>query len=561
MSRSCSLRENSLDVVLTLIALLSLTAPVRAQSSTDLPEIAAVVDAASYRPVIAPGGLLTIFGERLAADSATAQSVPLPFVLGSARVLVDGRPIPLFFASPEQLNGQVLYGVGTGEIEVIVEVGGVKSSPFITIVRNRAPAIFQFPHGTCIAQRSSGALISPESPVAAGDAFTVYTTGQGRVTPIPAEGAPASSAPLSVIAEPSAFRVRLDGKEVERGFHGLTPGLVSLGQLNLIAPEIEHGGTANLAISSDGRIDNGCRLPVTSFVGDQPQIEMVSVPPIGSSENLIGRVANAPASDFQVAVLIRVGGWWTKPFANRPATPIRPDGTWEADITTGGNDVSASAIIAYLVGGGFQVPVALGSQQLPESLEAAAVAKVLVEREPPPPAYRGRVLVPVGSEFDAGLDGWSGGSEIRFQSGIGNSPGSMEFQELYRGSGFASAPPKFLGFWSSLDGKGFISFQHRVALQFSPGFWGAAVPREIRLSGPGGSAVWQGAAPEFSNNWVSVSVKLDQAEWTVTSGTWQNLLDQVTAFEIRVDHFNDLFGVERAQFDSVRLLPGVPVGE
>jgi hypothetical protein len=55
---------------------------------------------------------------------------------------------------------------------------------------------------------------------------------------------------------------------------------------------------------------------------------------------------------------------------------------------------------------------------------------------------------------------------------------------------------------------------------------------------------------------VSIDVKLDQTAWTVTSGTWRNLLDQVTAFQIRGNLFNDLFGAERTQFDNIRLLAG-----
>jgi hypothetical protein len=372
-----------------------------------------------------------------------------------------------------------------------------------------------------------------------------------------AAGFPAAQAPLSVVDDASRFSVHLNGQPVRNLLFGLSPGLVSLGQLNLIAPRIERGGQATLSISSDGGLGNPCSLPVTSFSGSAPQIEFTSVPPIGSSANLHGRVRNAPGSEYKVAVLIKVENrWWTKPFADRPATAIRPDGTWEADITTGGIDPQAQDVVAFLLKADLPVPVALGALEISPQLAQSATANVSQRRESAPPPYRGRVMAPILSSFDSGMEGWTG-SGFRFASQIGNPAGALEYQELYRGDRFASAPDRFLGFWSHLNSRGILSFEHRVSSGgISPAYWGAASPREIRLSGPGGAATWTGSVPVFNNGWVSIEVKLDPAEWTVTSGTWRNLLDQVTTFQIRGNLFNDLFGAERTQFDNIRLRAG-----
>lgn len=157
------------------------------------------------------------------------------------------------------------------------------------------------------------------------------------------------------------------------------------------------------------------------------------------------------------------------------------------------------------------------------------------------------------STFDSGLDGWTG-ADIRFVVSIGNPAGALEFQETYRANAtYALAPAKFLGDWSALDGTGDISYDHRVPLLFSPGFYGAAVEREIRLAGPGGAATWIGSLPAFNSSFVTVTAPLSESAWTVTSGTWQGLLANVTSFELRVDHYNDLFGAERTQFDNIRV--------
>jgi hypothetical protein len=103
------------------------------------------------------------------------------------------------------------------------------------------------------------------------------------------------------------------------------------------------------------------------------RVEFTYVPPLGSSENLQGRVVcDEPnnCTDYQIAVYIYVPpyGWWTKPLADEPITTVEPDCTWTCDITIGGRDWYAVKIIAFLVPCGSSVPVILGEQCLPDSL-------------------------------------------------------------------------------------------------------------------------------------------------------------------------------------------------
>ena len=112
-----------------------------------------------------------------------------------------------------------------------------------------------------------------------------------------------------------------------------------------------------------------------------PAIEFMTVPPYGSFDNLQGRVLHVQPDDYRVAVYIRVGGWWIKPFYNNPLTRISRDGRWTCDITTGGIDHKATAIAAYLVRSGYDPPLA-GGGSLPNEIEQVAVAKVEVTRGP-----------------------------------------------------------------------------------------------------------------------------------------------------------------------------------
>lgn len=112
-----------------------------------------------------------------------------------------------------------------------------------------------------------------------------------------------------------------------------------------------------------------------------PTISFSSVPPYGSFADLMGRVTNVAPSQYRVAVFIRVAGrWWTKPTFASPLTVIQPDGSWTADITTGGQDQLATDIVAYLVPASFAPPLVGGAGSLPAALDANAVAKAQVTR-------------------------------------------------------------------------------------------------------------------------------------------------------------------------------------
>ncbi len=113
-----------------------------------------------------------------------------------------------------------------------------------------------------------------------------------------------------------------------------------------------------------------------------PAVVFTDVPPYGSDQDLRGRVEGGPLANFRVAVYIYVNGWWTKPLLAQPLTPIAGDGTWTADITTGGEDRLATEIAAFLVPFDYEPPLLSGAPTLPPSLFAAAAAHALVAREP-----------------------------------------------------------------------------------------------------------------------------------------------------------------------------------
>src|SRR5262249_49155947 len=83
-----------------------------------------------------------------------------------------------------------------------------------------------------------------------------------------------------------------------------------------------------------------------------PSITITRVPPVdpGGTPRLgtiEGRVDGAPPG-ARVVLYARSGAWYVQPFADRPFTEVRPDGTWMSQTHLG------TEYAALLVGPGFE---------------------------------------------------------------------------------------------------------------------------------------------------------------------------------------------------------------
>jgi hypothetical protein len=114
-------------------------------------------------------------------------------------------------------------------------------------------------------------------------------------------------------------------------------------------------------------------------------IFFTSVPPYGSFNDLHGIVHGVNPANYRVAVFINVNGagWFTKPTCAAPLTMIQPDGTWTADITTGGSDQDAIQIAAYVVPANFNQPCVTNVFCIPDAVGQPAIANTLVTRLDP----------------------------------------------------------------------------------------------------------------------------------------------------------------------------------
>jgi exo-beta-1,3-glucanase (GH17 family) len=113
-----------------------------------------------------------------------------------------------------------------------------------------------------------------------------------------------------------------------------------------------------------------------------PILQFTSVPALGSSALLKGQEWHEPPANYYVVVYIHVGsaGWWVKPYAANPNTLINCDGSWSADIVTGGSDASADTITAFLIPTSYSPPILEGASSLPQALYTNSVANVTAQR-------------------------------------------------------------------------------------------------------------------------------------------------------------------------------------
>lgn len=143
------------------------------------------------------------------------------------------------------------------------------------------------------------------------------------------------------------------------------------------------------------------------------------------------------------------------------------------------------------------------------------------------------------SNFDDGPQGWSLPVSSEWRAEGGN-PGGFLFgpvDEPTNLTPFVGAPASFLGDWSSLDGVGAIQFDYRRIENGSPINY--FVPLTIVLNGgtlaPNSQAVWTGALITAQGPWARYAAPLRASKWVIQSGTWQDILSNVTSVAFQLE--------------------------
>ena len=236
------------------------------------PAISSVTNSATFSGPVAPGSLISVFGNNLAPLTTSAGSVPLPTFLADACITVNNLPIPLLYLSAGQINGQLPFEVNGAASMVIHTPGGV-SDPFNFQVSAAAPGLFssdfsgQAPTPIPIILRAFNQQpVTPSNPAHRGDILVMFGTGFGNVSPGLGSG---QAAPVGALFNTTLTpTVTIGGVQAEVLFSGLAPGFVGLNQLNVKVPL-----NAPLGFQVPLQITSGGVSTQTFLVRVQPEME------------------------------------------------------------------------------------------------------------------------------------------------------------------------------------------------------------------------------------------------------------------------------------------------
>jgi uncharacterized protein (TIGR03437 family) len=229
---------------------------------------------------VAAGGLVSIFGNALAAGLALASTVPLSTSLNGTSVTFNGILAPLDFVAPGQINAQVPFELlgTTGAVNVVVTNNNVSSIADPVILNPTAPGVFSSttPSGVVYAIAFYGVGSDPRfqtfawpanadprvttsSSAKPGDILTVYATGLGAVTPSEISGQNSADQLRNTVANTT---VLIGNANAQVFFSGLAPLFPGVYQLNIAVPQVAPGDQVPIQIQI-----GGVTSPANVFIG------------------------------------------------------------------------------------------------------------------------------------------------------------------------------------------------------------------------------------------------------------------------------------------------------
>ncbi len=240
-----------------------------------------VVDNAAFASgqAVAAGSIAAVFGSQLSGSApANASGFPLPTTLAGVQLLMNGSPVPLFYAGAGQINVQVPYGLSTGQVIVQVLSNGQPGNRVSAIVDAIAPRLFLVgqtapdggPYGAVFNSDSTLALpsnlIAGSHPAHRGDVLTIYALGLGPVSPPLATGEPAPSvAPQTTNPVQVVYGGGGTGSVSTNAIYaGLAPFFAGLYQINALLPQNAPTGNVPVTVSMPGVASNVIEMAIAS---------------------------------------------------------------------------------------------------------------------------------------------------------------------------------------------------------------------------------------------------------------------------------------------------------
>ena len=206
---------------------------------------------------------MSIFGVNLADAVYQAPTFPLPTQLGPTSVTVNGSVVPLYYASPTQINFQMPAGAPATNVQIAVTNGFTRtraSQDHTSSLTAVDPGLFVTARNRAAALNQDLTVHTPETPQPAGAYIVLYLTGQGPISPPIPDGAAAPVSPLSLIT--GVVQVAIGGKPAQVAFAGAAPGFAGLSQINAMIPAGLAAGDQPVFITVNGVSSNAGLITV-----------------------------------------------------------------------------------------------------------------------------------------------------------------------------------------------------------------------------------------------------------------------------------------------------------
>lgn len=227
-----------------------------------------VVNGASFaqNTAVGPGGIISLFGTKLAASQASATGLPLPTTLNGVRVIVNGTVnAPLFYVSPTQINLQMPVEATGASASLVVNNGGIDGNTISVSLTTESPGIFTTDssgQGQAAASNADFSSNSGSNAAEAGGVISLFATGLGATSPPFVTGqAGATQEPLNRTVQHPV--VTVGGVPAIVPYSGLAPGFVGLYQVNVtIPPGTAPGSFVPVQLTINGRASNNVTVAV-----------------------------------------------------------------------------------------------------------------------------------------------------------------------------------------------------------------------------------------------------------------------------------------------------------
>ena len=220
-----------------------------------------IVDGASFTAgrAVAPGSIVSIFGENLSDNAASASQLPLPLGIDSVAFSFDvvsagvSLPAHFFYVSPTQINIQIPWELAAYSSATVKAYINFTYGPEYTLnLATYSPGFFAYQsNGQTLAAAldSANHLVSSSNPVAPGSTVQLFLNGLGPVNNQPADGWAATDASSTTMSTPS---ILIGGQSATVSFSGLAPNFVGLYQVNAVVPSGIGAGLQQITCSIGG---------------------------------------------------------------------------------------------------------------------------------------------------------------------------------------------------------------------------------------------------------------------------------------------------------------------